>query len=284
MKIDEKLTRRIQAWLETPAKDREIQEGATLLLKMNRNQVLYRNIIMFPKKYEKLLERELQKRLNFRVQEITHEEVEAMRNQVRKIESDHFSLKENNPAEGFKAGKRADHDQLPEEIQAAYTENLGIMQRMRMLHGKLVLLEEQAEKDKRICKDSDRYPFLKELIELDKQYHENWAKYDGYNLEQGQVVEQLDARAASRKASNFINLQKGRYRNNPTEELKQQLADNYALVINPTEKMTNELIELGVIGAPEQEDTQAEEKAPEQEETQAEEKAPEQEETQAEEV
>ena len=37
MKIDEKLTRRIQAWLETPAEKRNINEGAVLLLKMNNN-------------------------------------------------------------------------------------------------------------------------------------------------------------------------------------------------------------------------------------------------------
>ena len=241
--MDEKLTKRIQKWLETPEKERNIQEGATLLLKMNRNQVMYRNIIMFPKKYAAVLEKELQKRMNMRVQQVTHETVEQMRSQVGKMKQ----LQQDNPASEFKAGKRADHDQLPEEIQAAYADNLGILQRMRMLHNKLVLLEEEAEKNQRICKDSDRYPFLKELIELDKTYRENWKKYDDFNLEKGEVVENLDARAASRKASNFINLQKGRYRKNPTDELKQQLADNYALVINPTEKMTAELKELGVI-------------------------------------
>ena len=176
-----------------------------------------------------------------------HEQVEEMRDQVTKIEERHFLLKEENPADGFKAGKREDHDQLPEDIQAAYADNLGIMQRMRMLHGKLVLLEEQAEKSNTVCKDSDRFPFLKELIELDKQYHDNWAKYDGYNLDKGAVEQNLDSRAASKRAANFINLNKGRYRKNPTDELKKQLADNYAVVVNPTEKMTNELKELGVI-------------------------------------
>lgn len=247
MKIDEKLTRRIQAWLDTPAEKRNINEGAVLLLKMNNNKILYRNIIMNPKKYGDYLEQELQKRLNYRVQQITHEQVEEMRDQVTKIEERHFLLKEENPADGFKAGKREDHDQLPEEIQAAYADNLGIMQRMRMLHGKLVLLEEQAEKSNTVCKDSDRFPFLKELIELDKQYHDNWAKYDGFNLDKGTVEQSLDSRAASKRAANFINLNKGRYRKNPTDELKKQLADNYAVVVNPTEKMTNELKELGVI-------------------------------------
>lgn len=276
--MDENLTKRIQAWLETPKNERNIQEGATLLLKMNKNQVMYRNIIMFPKKYASYLEKELQKRYNMRVAKVTHEQVNEMRAQVGKM----TQLKEDNPADNFKAGKRADHDQLPEEIQAAYADNLGILQRMRMLHNRLVLLEEEAEKNERVCKDSDRYPFLKELIELDKTYRKNWQKYDDFNLETGEVVENLDARAASKKASAFINLQKGRYRNNPTEELKKQLADNYALVINPTEKMTNELIVLGIIGDPEQLSIPAEEQAPEQEKSPAEEQAPEQEESPAE--
>lgn len=244
--MDEKLTKRIQNWLETPAEKRIINEGATLLLKMNRNKVMYRNILMFPQKWAKALEAELQKRLEYRVNQVDHAQVEQMRSQVAEIAKSR-SLQQENPAVDFKGGKRADHDQLPEEIQAAYKENLGIMQRMRMLHGKLVLLEEAAAGKNIPCHDGDCYPLLQELIELDKQYHENWQKYDDFDLATGEVKENLDARAASRKASNFINLSKGRYRKNPTEELKRQLAENYALVINPTEKMTAELKELGVI-------------------------------------
>ncbi len=57
----------------------------------------------------------------------------------------------------------------------------------------------------------------------------------------------LDAREASKKAQGFINLNKKRYRSNPTPELKDKLAEAYAKVINPTEKMTAELKELGII-------------------------------------
>ena len=45
----------------------------------------------------------------------------------------------------------------------------------------------------------------------------------------------------------MINLAKGRYRKNPTEELKVQILDWYGKVINPAEKMTNDLKELGII-------------------------------------
>ena len=45
----------------------------------------------------------------------------------------------------------------------------------------------------------------------------------------------------------MINLAKGRYRKNPTEELKAQVLDWYGKVINPAEKMTNDLKELGIL-------------------------------------
>ena len=133
-----------------------------------------------------------------------------------------------------------------EEIQALYVENKSLVQRMRDVHAKLRILQSKPG----ICPDSDRYPFLKELIALDKQLHENWARYDAYDItkapaEQEEVI--LDAREASKKAQGFINLNKKRYRSNPTAELKEKLAEAYAKVINPTEKMTAELKDLGII-------------------------------------
>lgn len=76
----------------------------------------------------------------------------------------------------FKAGKRADHDLLPVEIQALYVENLDIINRMRELHLKLRTLS----LENTTCPDSERYPFLKEIIALDKRRVANWDTYDHY--------------------------------------------------------------------------------------------------------
>ena len=84
----------------------------------------------------------------------------------------------------FKAGKRGDHDQLPDEIKALYVENLDIVHRMRELHLKLRTLS----LDGATCPDSDRYPFLKEIITLDKRLHTNWDTYDHYILAPEQPV------------------------------------------------------------------------------------------------
>lgn len=244
--IDKKLQKRIQNWLESPSDSRNIEEGALCLLKINRNQIMYRNAVMYPAKYAKHIEYQLKKYFDKKLVEVTHEQVEEMQKQVDRIESEHLTLPESNPANEFKAGKRQDHDSLPAEIQALYVENKSIVQRMRDVHAKLRILQSQPG----TCPDSDRYPFLKDLIALDKRLHENWARYDAYDTtkavdEQEEVV--LDAREASKRAAGFVNLNKKRYRSNPTAELKEKLAEAYAKVINPTEKMTAELKELGII-------------------------------------
>ena len=79
-------------------------------------------------------------------------------------------------ADEHKTGKRIDHDSLPDEIKAKYVENLSILQRMRELHLKLRSLS----LDTSPCPDSERYPFLKELINLDKKMHANWEEYDHF--------------------------------------------------------------------------------------------------------
>jgi hypothetical protein len=48
------------------------------------------------------------------------------------------------------------------------------------------------------CPDSERYPFLKELIELDKKLHANWEEYDHYVLAESQEVKGKSARKKSK--------------------------------------------------------------------------------------
>ncbi len=81
-------------------------------------------------------------------------------------------------------GKRADHDALPDDIKAKYVENLSILQRMRELHLRLRSLS----LDSATCPDSERYPFLKELISLDKKLQANWEAYDTYVIGQSAEV------------------------------------------------------------------------------------------------
>ena len=45
----------------------------------------------------------------------------------------------------------------------------------------------------------------------------------------------------------MINLAKGRYAKKPSEELKTQILALYGKVINPTDKLTADLKELGIL-------------------------------------
>ena len=133
--------------------------------------------------------------------------------------------------------------EYPDEIQALYVENLSIVQKMRELHLKLRTLSLANA----TCPDSERYPFLKELIALDKRLHSNWEQYDHYTGTDGETRLTADVREESKKAVRMINLAKGRYAKKPTEELKTQILEWYGKIINPTEKLTSELKKLGII-------------------------------------
>ena len=176
MATDNKFTELIKQWLDTPADERDYTVGALYLLKLSGNQIMYRNIMANPSRKAEFIEYNIRKYYNFRVQALTHAQVEEMQKQVDVIAQEHFSLEENNPAKDFKKGKRDDHDDLPDDIQALYVENLSIVQRMREVHLKLRSLSTEDS----TCPDSERYPFLKELIELDKLLHSNWEQYDHY--------------------------------------------------------------------------------------------------------
>lgn len=238
-------TERIQKWLDTPESERDYSEGALLLLKLTGNQIMYRNLTMRQtRQSEEFIVYQLKRRLKFRLAQVTHEQVEQMQRQVDGIvQKRHLEKKESASTSEFKAGKRVDHDELPDEVQALYVENLSIVQKMRELHLKLRSLS----LENATCPDSERYPFLKELISLDKKLHSNWEVYDHYTGADGEQVLTEDLREQSKQAVRMINLNKNRYAKNPTEELKAKILAWYGQVISPTEKLTNELKELGIV-------------------------------------
>ena len=181
--MDNKFTELIKQWLETPSNQRDYSVGALYLLKLSGNQIMYRNIVAQLDRRHDFVDYQIQKYYNFRVQALTHAQVEEMQQQVDVIVAEHISLAAN--ADEHKTGKRDDHDSLPDEIKAKYVENLSILQRMRELHLKLRSLS----LDTAPCPDSERYPFLKELIELDKKMHSNWEEYDHFVVSGERSVE-----------------------------------------------------------------------------------------------
>lgn len=360
--MDNKLTEKIQSWLETPEDNRDYDLGALYLLQLSNNQIMYRNISRNAKKHAQFIEHQINKYMKFRVATLTHEQVAEMQKKVdmiislRHLDKEETGSKEpakttvptntevsslqNNPTstngvgfdeacggnannnqdnKQFKAGKRLDHDSLPVEIQALYIENGNIIHKMRELHLQL----RELSKENATCPDSERYPFLKELIALDKTYHKNWQIYDSWtpqaansaaqstvntvaapantiaapsNAESSPASTQTEAapstiganpatpdsapntsepnpvqatteqsqsvataQAAAPQSLNTderqnqkniyrqINLTKGRYKKNPSDALKEQLAALYSQLASPTETLTLELKTLHVI-------------------------------------
>lgn len=243
--MDNNFTKQVQDWLNTPNGERDYGQGALMLLKLTGNQIMYRNLTMRrTRQSEEFIEYQLKKRLSFRLAQVTHEQVEQMQRQVDGIVvKRNLEKTQTAPTSEFKAGKRADHDDLPDEVQALYVENLSIVQKMRELHLKLRSLSSENA----TCPDSERYPFLKELISLDKRLHSNWETYDHYTGVDGEQLITEDIREQSKQAVRMINLNKNRYAKKPSEELKTKILAWYAKVINPTDKLTNELKELGIV-------------------------------------
>lgn len=197
--MDKEFTNKLQTWLSLPREDRDWDEGALMLLQLTGNKIMYRNLSVNPEGKANFIEGKLQQYLEFRLAELTHEQVKEMQHAVEEIVKEHTEFKsEDNEAKNFKAGKRADHDALPEEIQALYVENLDIVHRMRELHLKLRTMSTTDS----TCADSDRYPFLKEFIKLDKKLHDNWNVYDHFvtKAETAESAEEAEAKPKAKKS------------------------------------------------------------------------------------
>lgn len=177
--MDEKLTAKIQEWLATPAEQRDMVAGATMMLQLNRNRILYQNAIRRPDKFADKVEYELNKFLAMRLANVTTNDVVKLEQKVQKeivpmIERS-FTTAANGELQFV--GKRADHDSLPDEIQAIYVEQATIAHQMRDLHAKLRL---KSGPEYLPC---DRYQDLDLLVETAKTYLANWEKYDNYGKE-----------------------------------------------------------------------------------------------------
>lgn len=165
--MDHKFTEKIREWLDKPVNERNLAEGATMLLQLNRNRILHQNIIRRGEKMMGKLEYELKKHLRIRDDGKTLHEVVAMERVimpaveqlVTKPEAEH-------------AGKRADHDELPEEVQQLWDGNFERYTKIKALFEELKAMEKM--------QPCDRYEKLKLLDEADKAYREALTAYDSY--------------------------------------------------------------------------------------------------------
>lgn len=245
--IDLPLTPKIKEWLDTEPSRRNLMEGAELLLRITRNKIMYANITRNITRHAETIEYHLRKIYNIRLNDITHEQVRSMMVEVSGI-AHARGLENPAPSSGrteLQRGKRADHDELPDEIKQLYVDNADILRKMRECHLRLRMITTENS----TCPDSDRYPWAKEIISLDTLYRENWNRYDHYvkgtSLADVKLV--TDPRSDSRAAARVIHLLLGKYAANPDDALAERIRQTYARIAAPTDAIRKKMTDAGLL-------------------------------------
>ena len=184
--LDNAFTQELQQWVNTPDTERDLAQGALLLYRLTGNAYAYQQALVRPAAYAATLDHELKKHLAIRLDGLMRQEVAQIeREALPRIAK---TLKEPSPLEttapvvstdtekpeAQHAGRRKDHDKLPQEIQDLYTQNGELYHKMKLLFNQL-----KAMKEAQPC---DRYELLKQLRAADDKYRANWAKYDEYKV------------------------------------------------------------------------------------------------------
>lgn len=233
------LTPKIKEWLDTPAEERDYSVGALIVGQVSHNRILYQNLSRNPKGQAKAIEYHLQKIYKQRMIDTTHEEVKEMMTECSRIAKAYGLDYQASKKSDFQKGKRADHNELPPEIQRLWLENQDIRQRMRDCHTHLRLINPTNS----TCPDNDRYPWAKQLVAYDKRYRDNWNKYDHYVKGTNPLETKLavDPRTASKNAAKTANMLLGKYAKSPDVKTAERIREAYAKVISPTDNLTQKM-------------------------------------------
>ena len=181
--IDNELTQHIGKWLTHvgPRTDQEIIEGATMLLRLNRNRSLYQTVVTRPQRHESKVVYELKKWYGIRADGLTIDEVNKLDStltpQVKaavdaepKNDDGTVQNPDDLPA---RSGKRADHDSLPDDIKGIWPRNAERWKKIKQLYNTLLTIDEPCS----------RYEYLKQLKDLWYGYKADFKKYDDFVLE-----------------------------------------------------------------------------------------------------
>ena len=185
--MDKEFTESLKRWLETPREERDVREGAELLLRINGNRHIYNLAMNRPEAAHDHVEYDLKKFLQIRLDGHTVESIREMeRELLPKVRSlipppeeeteSEFSeddtVEETPPAPNVHRGRRPDHDELPEHIRAIYDRGGELYEKIRRTFTELQDLEN--------APPCDRYEKIKILEGLYEEYIAGWDEYDAY--------------------------------------------------------------------------------------------------------
>ena len=226
---DPKFTEKLKKWFDCEHTDANIREGALLLLQMNNNRHLYQLINFDPQGKLELLKYELQKHLNYRIEGMTIDDVRnydkavtpvlqtavdktSEADKIAKQLAPHLPVVESEnldsivPSAIVAKGKRTDHDQLPENIQAIWDNNCALWKKVK----------EHFEACKAYDMSCDRYEglhaadedFKRMLLTLKEEYYAYKQAMDVYDhaqpgdAEKQPAEEQPEAAITSKQIGN----------------------------------------------------------------------------------
>ena len=220
-----------QNWLDMPASERNLETGAMLMLQANRNKILYKNVIN-KKMFDKIAY-ELKKYLGDKFHNCDAITVEKMTEEVKLVTTKIYF------ADSETKGKRKDHDELPQEVQDIILTNSQRYARLRGLQERVKVL---SGKGYTPC---DRFPYLKEMLQLSAEIRDAWKFYDEYKIGdklsiKAEVVKPIDAQ---RIGSNRVYI--GRAIKEVPEKLKAGKLAAGSAQIAEAQIRYNELINAG---------------------------------------
>ena len=233
--MNNELTPEVIEWLTGNPKDPCV--GVELLLRINHNRIFYNNVMRNPQRYLEVIEYNLRKILKERTKESPQVITLATKiAAVRGLDKSDSAQ----PRSVWQSGKRADHDELPAEVQKLYIDNADIMLRMRYAYTKMTLVPTDgvAEHNK------ERKAFANEVCRLDDKYRDNWNKYDHYikGTDPKKTVLATDPRAESKNAAKLCNLLLGKYAKEPSPSLAERIKAAYSRVTMPTDALRQKMI------------------------------------------
>ena len=182
----DRLTARLQAWLDAPEGTRDMTEAADLVLRLTRNRILAANMARRGAAMEAKAVYELRKHLAMRLDRMTAPHrappprlfrmtaagVRAMERELMPRVAAATAARDviDGTAAVRGAGKRPDHDSLPDDIRALWDENEELWRDIRRLFYTL--------KDMDDAPACDRYEYLKMLDQKEKRHRRNFERYD----------------------------------------------------------------------------------------------------------
>ncbi len=177
----------VRSYLREHPADRSLKEGALLCLRINGNELRYNAMMRNLQGNAQAIEDELRQYIQRRDAIPSREEAVQIRKEARTLLNSSKGKKNSQPDPGtdsvsakeFKAGKRADHDSLPEHVQLIFEQNMALKRRMSQYHLEIRNLL-KSTKD---CASADLKALVTLLKEADVTYRANWKKYDRYGRE-----------------------------------------------------------------------------------------------------